>query len=510
MPCIEFARRGPGARGAPVAAAVLLSLAGCALGPDYAGPPEAAPASLAAGALARAEDAGVGHASQPLAATWWRALGDPLLDRLIEDALRGNPSLRAAQARLRASRALVDQRRAEMLPAVGASAGYSYLSPPNAVERRIDRALQSAANAAGAAQPGDVDLDAGLYTVGFDASWEVDVFGRRSRAAEGAAARAQADEAALADAQVQLAAEVAQAYAALVSDRQRLAIAQDSLAKAQSMLALTRQRRARGAATELEVERLELQRRQQESGLPLLRAQAAIAQDQIALLAGREPGSLDAELALARALPQVPARVEADDAGSLIRRRPDVRQAERQLAAASAQIGEALSGYFPQVRLLGIIGLGADSPGGLTSDSAAFLVSPMLSWSLLDFGRVRARVDQARAGHEAQLAQYEAAVLGALQDANGALGRFGAAREQLVTAEQARQAAERAAGLMQQRRDAGAASLIDLLDLQRQQLGAADAAAQARAQVLVRYIALQKSLGLGWQAGPPDDQAAGG
>lgn len=497
MPCIEsLMRRLPAVRAWPLACAAALALAGCALGPDYQGPPRIAPGSLAEGTLKRAAQAGVERAPQPLPAQWWHALGDATLEQLVDDALRNNPSLRAAQAKLQASRALVSQRRAEILPSVGAGAGYTYLSPPRALERGVDRALQAAGNPSS-----NVDLDTKLYTVGFDASWEIDVFGRRSRAAESAAAQAQADEAALADAQVQLAAEVAQAYVGLITYRQQEAIAQDSLAKAQSMLDLTRQRRELGAASQLEVERLDVQRRQQESQLPTLRAQAVIAQDQLALLTGREPGSLDGLLADARAWPQIPARVEVDDAGALIRRRPDVRQAERQLAAASAQIGQAMSAYFPQVRLLGLIGLGAETPGGLNRDSAAFMVLPMLSWSLLDFGRTRARIDQARAGHEAQLAQYEAAVLAALQDANSALGRFGAARAQWVTAEQAEQSATRAATLMQQRRDAGAASLIDLLDVQRQQLSAADAAAQAQAQVLVNYIALQKSLGLGWAPG---------
>ena len=159
------------------------------------------------------------------------------------------------------------------------------------------------------------------------------------------------------------------------------------------MLELTRQRRAQGAATEIEIERLVLQQRQEEARLPQLEAQLQVALDQMALITGQVPGALDARLAGSQALPRLPAEVAVDDAASLIRRRPDVRRAERELAASTAQIGEALSGYFPQVRLLGLIGLGATSPSGLTADSAAVMVSPMLSWSLLDFGRVRARVD---------------------------------------------------------------------------------------------------------------------
>jgi multidrug efflux system outer membrane protein len=506
LPCTEHApARSLVLRRSPAWAALLalLTLTGCALGPDYQGPPESAAQQLD-GPLLRAAAAGVPVASQPLPSSWWLDLHDSLLSQLIADALRDNFQLQAAQAKLGASRALLAQRRAERMPAFGLSAGYSRISPSHDLERSV-AALQrntvsgAAAAAAGAAAPDD-DLASNLYNLGLDASWEVDVFGRRSRAAERAEARAQSDAAALADVQVQLAAEVAQVYTSLIADRQRLRLAQDNLDKVQNMLELTRQRRARGVASELELERLELQRRQQEADLPALRAQAAVAQDQLALLTGRAAGSLDLQLEAAQQLPQLPALVVVDDARALLRRRPDIRQAERELAASNAQIGEAMAGYFPQLRLLGMIGLGASSPAELSSDAASLLISPMLSWSLLDFGRVSARVDQARASHQGQLAQYQATVLAALQDANAALTRFGAARSQLRSAEQARQAAERSAGLMQQRHAAGAATLIDLLDVQRQRLSASDAALQAQAQLLLRYVALQKSLGLGWQA----------
>ena len=142
-------------------------------------------------------------------------------------------------------------------------------------------------------------------------------------------------------------------YVGYRADQRRLALAQDGLAKVVRMLELTRQRRAQGAATEIEIERLVLQQRQEEARLPQLEAQLQVALDQMALITGQVPGALDARLAGSQALPRLPAEVAVDDAASLIRRRPDVRRAERELAASTAQIGEALSGYFPQVRLLG-------------------------------------------------------------------------------------------------------------------------------------------------------------
>lgn len=338
---------------------------------------------------------------------------------------------------------------------------------------------------------------------GFDASWELDLFGRRRRAVEQASAEAGANAAALADAQVQLAAELAQVYLGYRSSRERIALAEDNLRAAQESLQLTRQRRQRGADSDLQVERAQAELEQQQAALPTLQAQADEARDLLALMVGREPGALDARLAADQPLPQLPARVPVDDARALIQRRPDVRKAERELAASSAQIGQALSAYFPQVTLLGSIGAGATSVSDLGRDSAATVIAPFLRWSLFDFGVNKARVAQARAGNQARLAAYEGTVLAALQDANTALARFGAARQQLQASGRAEASAERALALMRQRRQAGATSQIDLLDVQRQRLQAQDAAAQARLQVLVRYVALQKSLGLGWQDAPP-------
>jgi len=488
-----------------------LLLAGCMLGPDYV-KPEVAGNATAQSRLPRAAQADVQPATPP--SQWWRALNDPLLDQLVDEALRNSPNLRAAQAKLLASRALQRQRRAEQLPSVGAVAGYANVKAPDALEnsvRGLGENIAGVAEANGRPQEAaqlrqqfaDIDLDTELYVAGFDASWELDLFGRRRRAAEQAAAEAEANAAALADAQVQLAAELAQVYLGYRSSRERIALAEVNLRAADDSLQLTRQRRQRGADSDLQVERAQAQREQQQAALPPLQAQADEARDVLALMVGREPGALDARLDADQPLPVLPASVPVDDAGALIQRRPDVRKAERELAASSAQIGQAISAYFPQVTLLGSIGAGATSISDLGPDSAATIVAPFLRWSLFDFGVNKARVAQARAGNEARLAAYEGTVLAALQDANTALARFGAARQQLQASLRAEASADRSLALMQQRRQAGATSQIDLLDVQRQRLQAQDAAAQARLQLLVRYVALQKSLGLGWQDAPP-------
>ncbi|HHZ21001.1 TPA: efflux transporter outer membrane subunit [Xanthomonas vasicola pv. zeae] len=483
----------------PLAVALsTLLLGGCMLGPNYTKPPAVADAAIQAPALHRASGADV-VAAAPLN-HWWEELHDPTLTQLVTQALADSPNLRAAQARLRANRALAQQRRAERLPKLNASALYAYAEPPQTIVDTLG-GLQQQGQPGQSPAAGNQALDlekAQIYSAGFDASWELDFFGRRRRAAEGALAQAQASEAELADAQVQLAAEVGQVYLNYRGLQARLAIADANLGKIRQTLQLVQQRRGQGAASDLQVEQIATQVQQQEAQRLPLEMQSQEALDQLALMVGREPGALDAQLATPQPLPMLPTQVRVDDAGALIRRRPDVRKAERELAASSAQIGEALNGYFPQVSLLGGLSWVAGSPSDFNSDALTTLAVPMLRWSIFDFGKTRAQVEQARAGNAGRAAAYEGTVLAALQDANSALARFGSARKQLVVARQAEASATRSAGLMQQRRDAGATSSIDVLDVQRQQLSAQDAAAQAQVQLLVNYVALQKSLGLGW------------
>lgn len=504
MRCTDLSR----ARAALAASATLL-LAGCVLGPDYVRP-EVAPGAVNAPRLHRAADAGVVSALPP--SRWWLQLNDPQLTWLIDTALAHSPNLRAADARVRAARGLVAQRRAERLPQVGALGAYSYVDAADSAKDSIQQAGAGlvpttdpvTAMAIGQATQ-NLDLDQDLYVAGFDASWELDFFGRRRRALEGAAAQAGAAQAQLADAQVRLAAEIGQVYVNYRGLQQRIDLGQDNVARAERSLELTQQRRGRGAASDLQVERMRGQLQQQQAMLLPLQAQRAEALDQLALMVGQVPGALDARLAAQQPIPQLPAQVKVDDPAALIRRRPDVRQAERELAASNAQIGQALSGYFPQVTLIGNYLSVATSPGDLGANSAAALLVPTLRWSIFDFGRIGSQVAQARAGTEGRVAAYENTVLAALQDANTALSNLGSARKQALVAQQAQRSADRASELMQQRNHAGASSLIDLLDVQRQRLSAADNAVQAQVQLVVNFIALQKSLGLGWQQAPVPD-----
>lgn len=477
----------PAARLIALAAAALL--AGCALGPDYAGPPEAAPHATGSGHFVRGADAV--HAAAP-ANRWWEGLDDGELNSLVQRALQANPNVAIARARLLQSRAGLDLEQANGAPSVGASAlaAHARLPPANL-------AALTGGSSSTSASPTSVNL----YSVGFDASWEADLFGSHRRAVQAAGATAQAAEASLADVQVSLAAEVANAYINLRDRQQRLALGEQSVQAQQQMLDLTGQRVARGTASALEQIRIQNQLDATRADLIPLQSEREAYLNQLATLLGQEPGALDGELETLAPVPLPPAQVAVGDPLSLLRRRPDVRAAERTLAADTARIGQAEAARYPSLKLFGVIGLGGTHPSDLTRlDDFAAIGAPMLSWNFLDFGRARARVTQAeRVRDEAEM-KYRQAVLEALRDAEDALSRLRYGRVSVATAARAKASADRALALAQQRYQAGTGTLIELLDTTRQQLTAQQNLQQAQATLTRSFVGIQKALGLGWSA----------
>lgn len=480
-------------------AAVAAVIAGAALpataavGPDYKGPPVAAPVSTAASHFHRA--AGAQAVTAPPPARWWDGLNDPLLSRLVDEALAGSPTIREAKAKVCAARARLGGSKAQLLPSGGAAAQEISARLPGGVL---------------AGQDGS-DTNLNLYSAGFDASWELDLFGGKRRAVEEARAEAQAQLADLADAQVQLAAEVGQAYVNLRDAQTRLALAHEAVELQRQILDVTRERKARGAAADGDVERVQTGLEQAEAEIAPLSGQIDQFRDQLAVLTGREPGALDAELAAAAPAPTPPSATPVGDPAGLLRRRPDIRAAERNLAARDAVIGEHVADYFPKVSLMGEIGFsGADIGHGFGAGQFSALGGPSLSWSIFNFPRIRAEVKGAKADRDAAAARYEAVVLTALQDAEGSLSRYGAQRQSLVSLGRAEVSATRAADIIRGRYQAGTANLIDTLDAQCQQIQARQALAEGQAALTDDYIAMQKSLGLGWgEAGRAATASAG-
>jgi NodT family efflux transporter outer membrane factor (OMF) lipoprotein len=473
----------------PLAALVL---AACTVGPDYHGAPEVAPDAAKSGAFVRAPAQGVVATHAP--AAWWQALDDQRLNTLIDAAFAHNPDLKMARARLRQSRSQLSGQRANELPKVSASAAALRTRSPDTSIFGSSSGDQGAPASSGR---GPVDF----YTVGFDASWEIDLFGGTRRAIEAASDEADAVDADLSDARVSLAAEVASVYIDLRDQQERLALAEHTAEYQQQMLTLTEQRRARGTAAEVDVERLTTQVDTTRATLVPLQVQITDSLDQLAVLTGRTPGALDAELGARAPLPALPTSVPIGDPATMLQQRPDIRAAERRLASSNAQIGEHVADYFPKVSLLGDIGFSASNPGHLLrKQNFSWVGVPYLQWNLFDFGRTAANVDAAEAGRDEAEARYEKTVLGALKDANSSLSRYGNQREHVVRLQQVQASAERSATLVRQRYTAGVSTLIDLLDAQRTQFAAQQDVVAAQAELLKDFVSLQKSLGLGWES----------
>jgi NodT family efflux transporter outer membrane factor (OMF) lipoprotein len=471
------------------------ALPGCTVGPNYRGAPEVAGGAGHANAFVRAPATGIASAHAP--SQWWNALGDAQLNALIDAALAHNQNLHAAQARLRESRAQLQQQRAEALPTVSADAAALRVRQPDLSGLQASQTNANSTGQSSSTSQGRGPLQ--LYTAGFDASWEVDLFGGTRRAIESASAQADAVDADLADTQVSLVAEVAQAYISLRDQQQRLTLANQSAELEQQTLVLIQQRRARGVAADADVERQTTQVETTRATLIPLDEQITESLDQLAVLTGQAPGALDHELSAPALLPVLPATVPIDDPASMLRQRPDIRAAERRLAASNAQIGERTADLFPKVTMLGFVGANAADPGHLAHKSAlTWLGVPYLQWDVFDFGRTRSGIRQAEASRDEADARYAQTVLAALQDANNALSRYGHQRESVARLQKIEASADHSATLMRQRYGAGASSLIDLLDTQRTQFSSQQNLVEGRADLLKDFVSLQKSLGLGW------------
>ncbi|WP_197707507.1 efflux transporter outer membrane subunit [Sphingobium sp. LB126] len=470
----------------------LVALAACTAGPDYRGPETAKAVSPGAQFVRTAE--GV-SAQAPAAAAWWTTLGDPVLDALETRALAANPGVAVAEARVRQARASLRSERANALPSANASALYVHATLPG-----VDLGSSNGDSSGGSDQSGNDSQSLNLYNLGFDASWEADLWGGKRRGVEAARAQLDAAQANVADAQVSLTAEIAQAYVDLRDRQQRMALAQDSAARQREMLRLTQQRQERGTASALELEQQRHQLELAEAAILPLNAERQAYLNALATLAGEAPGALDDMLGETAAVPLPPSHVAVGDPADLLKRRPDVRSAERQYAAATAKIGVAQAARFPSISFMGLIGIGGTRAGDLFDfDKLATIAMPRLSWRFLDFGRNAARVEQAEGKQDEAAAQYRQSILDALRDSEDALARFGAQRLNVASAARSRGSADRSAALMRQRFEAGTATRIQLLDAERQSIAAGQALVQGTSAMTAGYIALQKALGLGWE-----------
>jgi outer membrane protein, multidrug efflux system len=465
-----------------LAATTALLLAACAVGPNYVAP-ATSPAVLE---NARSP---VFVAQMPEAA-WWQEFDDPELDALMRRALTANLDLRGAYDRVRSARAVFVERKLDYAPHVQLDGAYSHLDEQ---------------------QPGfgtnryNIQSD----SLGFDAAWEIDLFGRVRRSVEAARADLGAESANYRDAQVTVAAEVARNYFELRGAQKRLEVARQNLESEHQTLELTQLLDQAGRGSELDVQRSRARLKATEATIPPLEAAEKQAGYRLAVLLGERPGALDRELGpapvatYAKALP-------IGDPTELLRRRPDVRAAERELAAATARVGVATADLFPRVNVAGFVGFLSGDVGRLfnttpSADARAWSIAPSVSWAAFDLGSVRARLRASRAQSDAAAANYEKVVLTALEDTENSLVAYRTRQEQLKSLNEQAGASRRAAELAATQYREGVADFLVLLDAQRTQLEAEDSVAQAETSVNVAVVAIYKAFG---GVGQPSDEAA--
>lgn len=471
------ARPAPGSfRIATLAAAALL-VGACApltIPPDAAAPRVVVPAAWT----------GTADADAPRnLADWWKRFDDAELDRLIAAALAAAPDLRAAQAKLRQARANRDLADANLWPSLGASAA--------ATRSRTGR------------DAGGNDTAQTRYTAGFDASWEVPIFGGLHDAADAATADASAAAANLEAAQVSLVAEVALNYINLRAYQQRLRIARANVASQEETLRITGWRNQAGLATALDVEQARANLEQSRASIPSLESGRAAAEHRLAVLAGQAPGALRARLATAQPLPTPPEAVATGIPADTLRQRPDLRAAESTLRAEIARSAERAAAREPSLTLSGSLGWQAFDAAALGGGgSLVRSLAASLAANLFDGGRIRARFAAQDAVREQALVAYEKAILTALEDVENALVAYAAGGERVAARQRAAEAARNAAQLARTQYQAGLVDFQKVLDTDRTLLAAEDSLATAEADVLTATISLYKALGGGWQPAP--------
>jgi len=409
---------------------------------------------------------------------WWSALGDPVLTSLEERAVKGNLDLKKAEAKVRQARALLGEAETARIPTVTGSA--------NAAGNR-------SSSRAGSGEIGQ------SYSAGVDASWEPDFFKRIRGSIEASAADVEAAQEDLRGVLVSLTAEVALAYVDVRSYQSQIAITKSNLATQEETYNLTLARFQSGLATELDVEQARLTMESTRASLPTLEASLRKSANAIAVLLGERPGAIDAELAAVKPLPVVPVEVAVGMPADLLRRRPDIRSAERQVAAQSARVGVARADLYPTFKLSGSLGLSSITIANLfTPGALAANLAGSIQNTVFNRRKIREQIKVQDAVLEQQLATYESTVLVAVQDVEDALNTFAKEQVRRKSLADATASAERAVRLSRDLYSAGLKDFLTVLDAERSLLSLQTQLAQSDASITAGLVRLYKSLGGGW------------
>jgi multidrug efflux system outer membrane protein len=451
---------------------LVLALAACAVGPDYKKPDTAA---------ANIQAAAQGTYDRNRTETiWWQQFEDPTLNQLVAQSLQGNRELRVAFARLKAARAIRDDISNDAMPVVTsrASSQVGRAQVPGETEHRVNQER---------------------YDLGLDMAWEIDLFGRIQRELEASDADQQVAEANLYQLQVTMIAELVDAYGQLRGAQLREHIARDNLKNQQDSRDVTRQLRDEGVGNELDVVRADARYAAVEATIPQLQAEQVRERNRIATLLGERPDAMTVSLAPAK-LPAISKALPIGDPTKLLENRPDVRSAERQLAAQTARIGVQTADLFPRVSLSGFLGFTASRGSQIGSSAAqAWGLGPSITWAAFDLGSVKARIRGANADAEGALANYEQQVLLALEETENAFSDYDKRQQRLVSLVRQSEASRSAANLASIQYKEGTADFLVLLDAERERLAAEDSQAVAEIELYRGIVAIYKALGGGWQ-----------
>lgn len=455
-------------------ALVSLVLAGCTtVGPNFRSPASAAPAQseflgAASPAFTRNEPPG----------RWWSLFQDPVLDRLIAQALAANTDLRVAAANLARARAVLREVRGGRLPSTNLSGSATYANQPG---------------------PGGSDT---TYDAGLDVSYQLDLFGRVRRAIEASRADTEAAQAAFDVTRISVAAETARAYADACATGRQLEVARESVAVQQQTFDLTRRLVEGGRGTALDTGQAGSLLEQTRAAIPTLEADRRTALYRLTVLTGQPPAQFPRDVAGCTAPPKLGQPIPVGSGATLLARRPDIRQAERELAAATARIGVATAELYPDVSLGLSVGSTATSPGDLiSSDGFRFGLGPLISWTFPNTRVARARIAQAEASAQAALARFDGTWLGALEETESALTRYGAQLERVETLRRARANSAEAARIARLRYRAGREGFQIVLEAERSLSQTESTLAQAEAELSDDLVELFLALGGGWEAG---------
>lgn len=461
----------------PSSVAILMAAAvsGCMVGPDYERPVMKSPAAWTEPTVAPAAvpaEADLVH--------WWKQFGDPDLDRLVEQACRNNLDLQVAKSRIRQARAAKASAVSALWPSLNAGANASK-------------------SESGIPGGGDARSSSTQYQAGFDALWELDIFGGNRRSSEAAEAELQATVEDGRDVLVTVTAEVAMAYLDLRVAQRHVAIAKENLEAQRRSADLTHKRQLGGFAAVLDVSRADAQVATTAAQIPLLESQARQQIYALGVLLGQDPASLLPELDAARPVPSTLPAIPAGLPSELLQRRPDIRAAEARIHAATARIGVAKSNYYPKVTLTGSVGFRNDSPSSLLDwNKRYFSFGPGADWRIFDFGGTAAAVESSKAAMEQNFLLYRKTILTAFQEVENALVSARKQRENQVFLQQAVAANRKAAELSLRLYAEGSTDFLDVLAAQQSLLNTEEGQVSSQRNELAAQIALFKALGGGW------------